>query len=430
MKRFLFLLITSLLVLSCDKDYNPQISVSPSTTLHVPSNGGTQIYHVYCSDFEQGYTRWWASANPSWISIESTDKSNGYGNGSFTINVSKNNSANSRNGEIRIGIDGYVDRHIVIHVIQDGNNGSGGNGGNNPGGDNPGGDNPGGGNTETAPSAPTNVSCQNVGNNYLPEISITWNSVSNATSYKVYRSSNSSSGYTLLGTTYYTKYSDYSPMNGKNYYKVKAVNSAGESSYSSYTMYTYDTSSSLTPATPTVSVSGTSTISISWSCATGSSYGKANKYEVLKRNPNTANYELLTTTTSTSYSDRNSHPGVNRYVVIAINDAGRSGEGYGSSASVPLSKPSSFSASKSGSNVKFTWSKVDKATGYQIFESSSSSGTYYILDEVENGSTTSLTRYYPASGTTRYFKIKAYWETEYGGSRIYSDFSSYKSVSF
>ena len=288
-----------------------------------------------------------------------------------------------------------------------------------------------GGTTISRPSTPYSVSAVNEGNILLPEVRITWSSVSNATKYNIYRSSSSSSGYYLIGTSYYTYYSDWSPMNGKNYYKVTAVNDAGESSYSSYALFNYDKSSSLAPGTPTVTTSGTSSVSLSWSCPTGSNYGKATSYEVYKRNPENTEYELLTTTTSTRYTDSNTHPGYNRYAVVAVNSAGKSGAGYGTSESVSLSYPTSFSASKSGSYVKFSWSKVSKATGYQIFYSTSASGNYYILEDIDNANTTSTTVYYPASsGTKMYFKIKAYWQTSYGGGPIYSNFSSYKTVSF
>ncbi len=291
----------------------------------------------------------------------------------------------------------------------------------------------GGGNSDDddIPLSPSNVTATNLGNNYIPEIKISWNSVSNATTYKIYRSNNSSSGYTLLGTSSYTHYTNWNPQSGKNYYKVKAVNSAGESGYSSYALFNYDTSSSLVPGTPTVTTSGTSSIYISWRCPSGNNYGKANSYEIYKRDPDTGKYELIKSTTSTSYTDSNTHPGINRYAVIAKNDAGNSGEGYGYSESITLSYPTSFSAKKSGSYIEFTWSKVAKATGYQIFSSNSASGNYYILKDIDNVNTTSISVYYPqSSGTKEYFKIKAYWQTSYGGSPIYSNYSSYKSITF
>ena len=280
--------------------------------------------------------------------------------------------------------------------------------------------------------APTGVTASNEGSAMLPNIAVRWNPVQGATGYKVYRGRTADGSYSLLGNTGgATHYYDRNPLDGSNYYKVKAVNGKGESNYSSYAYYENGGSSSLVPATPQVEVSGTSTISLSWTCSTGSGFGTAESYEVYKRNPETSAFELLTTTTSRSYRDADPHPGINRYGVVAVNDAGKSGMGYGYSKEIPLSRPTSFSATKSGSNVKFTWSKVDGATGYQIFSSSSASGSYYIFEDIDSGNTTSATVYYPASsGTTTYFKIRAYWRTSGGGSPVYSDYSSYKSVRF
>ncbi len=315
------------------------------------------------------------------------------------------------------GMGGYYSEAVRVYVAS----GSG----QEPGGEEPGGE-PG-----AKPAAPTAVSATNVGNAMLPEVEISWNAVPGATSYKVYRSSSASGFYTQIGgAVSTTRTSDYAPLTGANYYKVKAVNDLGESDFSSYVLFRYDTSSSLVPATPVVSVSGgSSSLSISWTVATGSGYGTADSYEVYKRNPDTGVFDLLGTTRSKSYSDRSLHPGINRYAVVAVNDAGESGTGMGASSEIPLSVPAGFSARKSGTDVVFSWSRVSGATGYQIFSSTSASGNYTILDQIDGGGQTSHTRYYPASGTV-YFKIKAVWSTAYGGSPVYSNLSSYKSVSF
>lgn len=125
----------------------------------------------------------------------------------------------------------------------------------------------------------------------------------------------------------------------------------------------------------------------------------------------------MTTTTSTSYhvSSSNVHPGINRYAVKAINSSG-SVSNYASSSSVSLSAPTTLSVQKlSGGYLKFTWSSVSKATGYQIFMSDSPSPNsgYMIMSNgwITGGSTTTVTIYYPeSSGTTKYFKIKAFYD--------------------
>lgn len=240
----------------------------------------------------------------------------------------------------------------------------------------------GGGGGTTAPNAPTSVSATNTGTTMVPNIYISWNSVSNADTYKVYRSSSAKGSYSQIGyETSSTYLYDSNPMNGKNYYKVKAFNSAGGSSYSDYAMYNYN-SGAVSPCPPTVSASGSSSyISVSWTISTSSGCGTPTKYEVYKRNPYTASYEYCTETTSKTYRDNDVHPGINRYAIKAINDYGND-VGYGYSSSITLPKPSSFNASKSGSDVYFTWSKVNMASGYQIFSSSTASGTYYIFDQV------------------------------------------------
>ena len=287
--------------------------------------------------------------------------------------------------------------------------------------------------TPNVPNAPTDVTVSNEGNNYLPSIRISWSSVSNATSYNIYRSSSANGAYSQIGSTSDTYTYDYNPMSGNNYYKVKAVNSTGESQYSSYAVY--NNNPEFSPCPPTVKVSGTTSQTVTWTNPTSNGCGKPTSYEVYKENPYTGQFEFKKTTTSTSYSPSSSdiHPGMNMYAIKAINNSGAD-IGYAYSQEAPLAKPSSFTAQKSGSYLKFTWSKVAWATGYQIFESSSASGSYSIFTQVDDGSQTSLTidliKDYPiSSGTTRYYKIRAIHQSKLV-SFYYSDQTTYKSVKF
>ena len=296
----------------------------------------------------------------------------------------------------------------------------------------------GGGGGGSVPDAPTGVTATNTGSTMVPNVKIEWNSVTNATSYKVFRSSTASGTYSQIGSATSNLYLyDGSPMQGKNYYKVKAVNSAGESAYSSYAMYNYDTHAT-EPCPPSVTVTGSSSsLTVKWTAATGSGCGTPTGYKVYKRNPHTGGFELLKTVSSStsSYKDSDVHPGINRYAVTATNSYGESGYNYGNSSSIPLSKPSSFTAVAavvSGSNyIKFTWSKVTQATGYQFFLSSSANGTYYILDEVDDPNFTSHYTSYPVpSGTTVYVKMRAVFRADYAGDPVYSDLTTYKTVTF
>ena len=291
-----------------------------------------------------------------------------------------------------------------------------------------------GGGNSTAPNAPTGVTVSNEGNASIPSIRISWSSVSNATGYKVYRSSSANGSYSQIGSqTSNTYMFDNNPMSGNNYYKVKALNSSGESSFSSYALFNNDPEFS--PCPPTVKVSGTTSQTVTWTNPTSNGCGKPTSYEVYKENPYTGQLEFKKTTTSTSYSPSSSdiHPGMNCYAVKAINNMGYV-IGQALSQEAPLAKPSSFTAQKSGAYLKFTWSKVAWATGYQIFVSSSASGSYSIFTQVDDGSQTSLTidliKDYPiSSGATLYYKIRAIHQSKLI-SFYYSDQTTYKSVKF
>ena len=292
-----------------------------------------------------------------------------------------------------------------------------------------------GGGSSTPPSAPSGVTATNQGSQNLPRIFISWSPVSNATSYKVFRSSSASGSYSQIGSSTLNDYYDNSPLSGNNYYRVKAVNSAGESPYSSFVFCYNDVE--YEPCPPKVTVSGTTSQKVSWEPPTSSGCGTPTSYKVYKRNPFTGEWELKTTTTSKSYSPPSSdiHPGENWYGVTAINNSGSSaGLWAHSEGGATLAKPTNFNAQKLDSeHVYFTWSKVAWATGYSIFSSFDASGSYSpgYYTGAQTGNQTSCTVYCSLkSGTTIYFKIKAIFDCTYAGGVWSSDFTTYRSVTF
>lgn len=192
----------------------------------------------------------------------------------------------------------------------------------------------GGGGGTTVPDAPTGVNAVNVGNAMLPDIKISWNSVSNATSYKVYRSTSASGSYSQIGSeTTNTFLYDSNPREGYNYYKVKAFNSAGGSSYSSYAMFNYNPSSQLSPCPVhyTGHTATSTTITLRWTNPTTSGCGTPTKAYLRVRHPDTGNYIDLETlsgsATSTSFAYR-LYVHSDGYVycgIVTENSAGTSG---------------------------------------------------------------------------------------------------------
>ena len=87
---------------------------------------------------------------------------------------------------------------------------------------------------EPALSAPTGVSATD--GTHTDKVRVTWNSVSGATSYKVYCATSSGGSKTSLGSTSSTTYDDTSATPGWKYYYywVKASTSSEDSDYSAY----------------------------------------------------------------------------------------------------------------------------------------------------------------------------------------------------
>lgn len=87
----------------------------------------------------------------------------------------------------------------------------------------------GGGKEGQTPSAPTGIAARVDGSS----ISVSWQSVTGATSYRIYRSSSPNGTYSMIGIAYSASYKDNYPITGNNYYKVSALNNHGESQQSS-----------------------------------------------------------------------------------------------------------------------------------------------------------------------------------------------------
>lgn len=161
-------------------------------------------------------------------------------------------------------------------------------------------------------------------------ITLSWNSVSGASEYYVYRSSSSSGYYDKIGTVTSTYYTDYSPLEGKNYYKVKAYNyySSTESSYSDYVVCSFTKKEEVSkPEAPTgVSAVFTGSIAIpsikiSWNYVSG-----ATSYKVYRSTSAYGTYRQIGDATSSSYLyDNDPYAGNNYYKVKAYNEAGESG---------------------------------------------------------------------------------------------------------
>ena len=81
--------------------------------------------------------------------------------------------------------------------------------------------------------------------------------------------------------------------------------------------------------------------------------------------------------------------------------------------------------SKSGSAAVISYTAVNSATGYEVYYSTSATGTYKLMAVTDN-STRAVIRYGLTSGRTYYFRVRAYNTTD--STTSYSAYSAVKSV--
>ena len=234
---------------------------------------------------------------------------------------------------------------------------------------------------------------------------LTWAAVDGAAKYEIYRSTQQSTGYSLLGTTTSTSYVNTSAAAGITYYyKVCAVNSAGTSAYSNIVS---GRAKAAIPAAPRVTIGNSSASGkpqLTWAAVDG-----AAKYEIYRSTQQSTGFTLLGTTTSTSYVNTGAAVGTTYYYKVrALNVDGAAGA-YSSTVSgaakavAPAAPTVTMTYSDSG-KPKLTWSAVSGATSYRVYRSESRGTGYSLLGTTTS---TSYVNTGAAVGKTYYYRVKA-----------------------
>ena len=263
-------------------------------------------------------------------------------------------------------------------------------------------------NTDFAPDAPAIPAAPRVtiGNSSASgKPKLTWAAVDGAAKYEIYRSTQQSTGYSLLGTTTSTSYVNTGAAVGKTYYyKVCAVNSAGTSAYSNIVS---GRAKAAIPAAPRVTIGNSSASGkpkLTWAAVDG-----AAKYEIYRSTQQSTGFTLLGTTTSTNYVNTGAAVGTTYYYKVrALNVDGAAGA-YSSTVSgaakavAPAAPTVTMTYSDSG-KPKLTWSAVSGAASYRVYRSESRGTGYSLLGTTTS---TSYVNTGAAVGKTYYYRVKA-----------------------
>ncbi|MGN1315842.1 MAG: fibronectin type III domain-containing protein [Acutalibacteraceae bacterium] len=235
--------------------------------------------------------------------------------------------------------------------------------------------------------------------NYPSGVTITWNKVSGAQGYRIYRK-NSSGGWTRIGTTDNNKtftFTDESVASGKNYtYTVVAYKDKTTSSYNKTGL----TIKHLDAPQVTTKVY-TNSIKLSWSEVAG-----AKEYVVYRKPAGSDKWTKLTTTTNLSFKDTNvKNNQTYYYAVRAVN--GKTLSGYKTVKQLFLATPNITSVKSVEGGAKVNWEKVSGAEGYKIYRKTGS-GSWTCVGTTKNNSTFTYTDKTVEQGKTYTYTVKAY----------------------
>ena len=263
-------------------------------------------------------------------------------------------------------------------------------------------------NTDFAPDAPAipaapRVTIGNSSASGKPQL--TWAAVDGAAKYEIYRSTQQSTGYSLLGTTTSTSYVNTGAAVGTTYYyKVRALNVDGAAG--AYSSTVSGAAKAVAPAAPTVTMtySDGGKPKLTWSAVSG-----ATSYRVYRSESRGTGYSLLGTTTSTSYVNTGAAVGKTYYYrVKAVNSAGTSaysnivsGTARTPAPAAPVLKGGTSSAS---GKPQLTWAAVNGAAKYDVYRSNSADGTF---SKVGSTDKTTYVNTGAVKGVTYFYKIRA-----------------------
>ena len=244
------------------------------------------------------------------------------------------------------------------------------------------------------------------GNDAQGRPTLTWNAVSGAAKYEVYRARSMNGDYIKYSTVTGTSYTNTSYIENGNtyYYKVRALKSDGTAgAWSSIVSVTYKQTLSAPTVTGGNDAQGRPTLK--WNAVTG-----AAKYEVYRARSLNGDYIKYSTVTGTSYTNTSYIENGNTYYykVRALKSDGTAGA-WSSIVSVTYKQTLSAPAVTGGNDAQgrptLTWKAVTGAAKYEVYRARSRSGEYIKYSTVTGTSYTNIS--YIENGNTYYYKVRA-----------------------
>ncbi len=233
-------------------------------------------------------------------------------------------------------------------------------------------------------------------------ITCSWNKVTGATGYYVYRKVDGAKGWTYVGYTTANSYRDTNVKNKSTYaYTVRAVNG----SILSY----YNTTGKAVKyvAAPTLTVANrTEGVQLTWKSVSG-----ATSYYVYRKALKETTWTKIATVTKTSYIDTKVVNGANyKYTIRAYSSKTLSGYYVPGWSTVFLATPKLVSATSYKSGIYIKWQPVKWATGYFIFRKTGN-GDWVQIGTVKGSNTVAYNDKSAQIGEKYTYTVRAYYSS-------------------
>ena len=251
-------------------------------------------------------------------------------------------------------------------------------------------------------------------------VKLSWNKVTGATGYMIKYATSKDGTYRTLATVTTNSYIKSGLAVGKTYYfKVYTMYNDATGKY--YSSHTLTSGKSVVNKVTSLKVSASTynSVSLTWGKTSD-----ATAYYVYRSVKSGSGYVKIGSTTGTTYKNSSLKTGTTYYYkVVAVRKV--SGKYYQSvMSSYVKNKPSLKKAvvtkvTAGTGKITLTYNKVSGASGYQIYRSTSKSGTYKKVTTTKYATYTnkSLSR-----NKTYYYKVRAYRVV--AGKEVYGSFSS------
>ncbi len=248
------------------------------------------------------------------------------------------------------------------------------------------------------------------GNDSQGRPTLTWNAVTGAAKYEVYRARSLNGDYIKYATVTGTSYTNTSYIENGNtyYYKVRALKSDGTAgAWSSMVSVTYKQTLSAPAVTGGNDAQGRPTLK--WKAVSG-----AAKYEVYRARSKDGDYIKYSTVTGTSYTNTSYIENGNTYYykVRALDANGTAGAWssivsvtYRAASTGTLSAPTVTGGNDAQGRPTLKWKAVTGAAKYEVYRARSKDGDYIKYSTVTGTSYTNTS--YIENGNTYYYKVRA-----------------------